>query len=233
MDSKLALVADGDERMRNLLQITLKAHDYKCITTNSGESATILARSNTPSIVLTELSFADIDGTEVIRTIRSFSNVPIIVISDRKDDHDKVMALDTGADDYLIKPFSVEELLARMRVMERRVVHKQPQVMHASVFENGDLTIDYGAGCVYVRCKELHFTPIEYRLICMLSQHVGKVLTATDITREIWGNSFDHTMMTLRTFVASVRKKIRQAGSEEACICTHTGVGYRMVRITK
>lgn len=233
MESRLVLVADSDERMRNLIQVTLKAHDYKCIATSSGETAVLLARSYDPVVLLTELSLPDIDGTEVIRNIRLWSEVPIIVISDRKEDHDKVMALDTGADDYLTKPFSIEELLARIRVMERRCKQTSSVKPGTALFENGPLTIDYAAGCVLVAKKELHLTPIEYKLLCMLAQHVGRVLTLTDMTKEIWGNSWHNNVMTLRTFVASLRKKLKIAGVQEDCICTHTGVGYRMVRVEK
>lgn len=224
------LVADGDKRIRNLINVTLKAHDYKCITAENGESAIIMTSSYNPDIVLMDLGLPDIDGTEVIRKIRSWSNVPIIVISARSEDHDKVMALDTGADDYITKPFSVEELLARLRVMERRFVNIKGVQIEESVFENGELTIDYAAGCVYVNGKEIHLTPIEYKLLCMLARNVGRVLTHTFITKEIWGSSWNSNVLTLRTFINSLRKKLA-AHSSEDCIRTHTGVGYRMIKL--
>lgn len=231
MDNELILVADGDRRILNLINVTLKAHDYKCITTESGESAILLASSNNPNVVLLDLGLPDIDGTEVIRKIRSWSDVPIVVISARKEDHDKVMALDAGADDYLTKPFSVEELLARIRVMERRYVHTSAQTTDSSVFENGDLKIDYVSGCVYLDNREIHLTPIEYKLLCILAQNVGRVLTHTFITKEIWGNSWSNNIMTLRTFTSSLRKKIENQKNKTEYIHTHTGVGYRMVRV--
>lgn len=229
MDNELVLVADGDMRIRNLINITLKAHDYKCITTGGGESAILLASSNNPSAVLLELNLPDIDGTEVIRKIRSWSDVPIVIVSSRKEDYDKVMALDAGADDYITKPFSVEEMLARLRAVERRrnTVHTDEE---SAVFENGDLKIDYASNCVYVKDKEIHLTPIEYKILCMLAHNCGKVLTHTDITKEIWGNSWPSTMTILRTFMASLRKKIESGGKQEY-ICTHNSVGYRMVHI--
>lgn len=231
MDNELILVADGDRRILNLINVTLKAHDYKCITTESGESAILLASSNNPKVVLLDLGLPDIDGTEVIRKIRSWSDVPIVVISARKEDHDKVMALDAGADDYLTKPFSVEELLARIRVMQRRYVHTAVQTADSPVFENGGLKIDYASGCVCLHGEEIHLTPIEYKLLCIMAQNVGRVLTHTFITKEIWGNSWSNNIMTLRTFMASLRKKIESPKNKTEFIHTHTGVGYRMVRV--
>ncbi len=230
MDNELVLVADGDRRIRNLINVTLQAHDYKCITANGGESAILLASSNNPAAVLLELNLPDMDGTEVIRKIRSWSDVPIVVVSARCEDHDKVMALDAGADDYVTKPFSVEELLARLRVMERRHSHGNVNTLSTPVFCNGNLRIDYASNCVFVNDKEVHLTPIEYKILCMLSHNCGKVLTHTDITREIWGNSWESTVTTLRTFMASLRRKIEGNKSREY-IHTHTSVGYRMVHI--
>lgn len=230
MDNELILVADGDRRIRNLINVTLQAHDYKCITANDGESALLLASSNNPGVILTELNLPDMDGTELIRKIRSWSDVPIVVISSRKEDHDKVMALDTGADEYLTKPFSVEELLARLRAINRRYTSAAHLSQTAPVFKNGNLKIDFASNCVYVNDREIHLTPIEYRILCMLSHNCGKVLTHTDITREIWGNSWESTVTTLRTFVASIRRKI-EAGHNRQYICTHTSVGYRMVQV--
>ena len=137
-----------------------------------------------------DLGLPDLDGVEVITRIRAWSNAPIIVISARSEDADKISALDAGADDYLTKPFSVEELLARLRATQRRLAAMaEAAAPAASVFVNGGLRIDYAAGCVYLQGAELHLTPIEYKLLCLLAQNVGKVLTHTYITRKIWGNS--------------------------------------------
>lgn len=230
MDNELVLVADGDRRIRNLVNITLQAHDYKCITANGGENAILLASSNNPTAILLELNLPDMDGTEVIKKIRSWSDVPIMVISSRQEDHDKVMALDAGADDYVTKPFSVEEILARLRVMERRHLHGNANTLSTPVFHNGNLSIDYSSNCVFINDKEIHLTPIEYKILCMLSQNCGKVLTHTDITKEIWGNSWESTITTLRTFMASIRRKIEVNHNQEY-IHTHTSVGYRMVYV--
>ncbi|MBQ8004018.1 MAG: response regulator transcription factor, partial [Oscillospiraceae bacterium] len=190
----------------------------------------LLASSNNPGVILMELNFSDMDGIELIKKIRSWSDVPIIVISARTEDHDKVMALDAGADEYLTKPFSVEELLARLRVIGRRYTVVEHFSENVSVFENGNLKIDFASNCVFVNDKEVHLTPIEYKILCMLSHNCGKVLTHTDITMEIWGNSWQSTVTTLRTFMASLRKKI-EVGHKTEYIHTHTSVGYRMVHI--
>ncbi len=230
MSNELVLVADGDKRIRNLINVTLQAHDYKCITAGSGESAILQASSYNPDVILMELILPDMDGTELIRKIRSWSDVPIIIISARTEDHDKVMALDAGADEYITKPFSVEELLARLRVIGRRYTSVKHFPTLSSVFKNGDLKIDFASNCVYVNDAEVHLTPIEYKILCMLSHNCGKVLTHTDITKEIWGNSWESTVTTLRTFMATLRRKIETDHKREY-IHTHTSVGYRMVNM--
>src|SRR5699024_8765691 len=135
--------------------------------------------------ILLDLGLPDMDGVEIIRKIRTWSNVPIIVISARSEDSDKIEALDAGADDYLTKPFSVEELLARLRVTQRRLAMLKLDSAAENVFVNGDLRVDYAAGCAYLKEEELHLTPIEYKLLCLLAQNVGKVLTHTYITQKI------------------------------------------------
>ena len=171
------------------------------------------------------------DGIEVIQRIRMWSNVPIIIISARSEDSDKVEALDAGADDYLTKPFSVEELLARLRVTERRLTASQGEQLTSSVFVNGKLRVDYSAGCAYLEEEELHLTPIEYKLLCLLSKNVGKVLTHTYITQNIWGHSWENDVASLRVFMATLRKKLEQNSDSVQYIQTHVGVGYRMMKV--
>jgi two-component system KDP operon response regulator KdpE len=184
--------------------------------------------------MLLDLGLPDMDGVEVIRRIRSWSNVPIIVISARSEDTDKIGALDAGADDYLTKPFSVEELLARLRVIQRRLAMMQNESISAgSVFTNGKLKIDYAAGCAYLEDTELHLTPIEYKLLCLLAQNVGKVLTHTFITQKIWGSSWDNDVASLRVFMATLRKKLESEPDSPQYIQTHIGVGYRMMNVGK
>lgn len=231
MDNMVVLVADGDRRIRNLIGVTLRAHDYKCITAADGENTILMASSYMPDVIVMETNFPDMEGTEIIKTIRSWSEVPIIIISTRSEDHDKVMALDAGADDYLTKPFSVEELLARLRVMERRYMHTAAEESPFSVFRNGRLVIDYSAGCVYVSGTEVHLTPTEYRILCLLAKNVGRVLTNTMLATEIWGNAWENNVMSLRVYIAALRKKTEPEPWDEPLILTHTGVGYRMVKL--
>ena len=192
MNKPLILVVEDDPSVKNLITTTLKAHDYRFLSASNGQGAILEASSHNPEIILLDLGLPDMDGVDVIRRIRTWSNVPIIVISARSEDTDKIDALDAGADDYLTKPFSVEELLARLRVTQRRLAMMQSEPSSGSVFRNGSLTIDYAAGCVYLDGRELHLTPIEYKLLCLLARNVGKVLTHTYITQHIWGSSWEN-----------------------------------------
>ena len=176
MNKTLILVVEDDRLIRNLIITTLKTYDYKYLSAENGSSAILEASSHNSDIVLLDLGLPDIEGVEVIKKIRTWSNMPIIVISARSEDTDKIEALDAGADDYITKPFSVEELLARIRVTQRRLAITQTgEQPETSVFENGELKIDYTAGCTYLKGEELHLTPIEYKLLLgFLWQHCGK-----------------------------------------------------------
>lgn len=232
MNKLLILVVEDDPSIRKLITTTLKAHEYRYLSAANGQSAILEASSHNPDIVLLDLGLPDMDGVEIIRKIRAWSNMPIIVISARSEDSDKIEALDAGADDYLTKPFSVEELLARLRVTQRRLAMMQNRSqVEKSVFTNGSLKIDYVAGCVYLNENELHLTPIEYKLLCLLSQNIGKVLTHTYITQAIWGSSWENDIASLRVFMATLRKKIESAPDSPQYIQTHIGVGYRMLRV--
>ena len=188
------------------------------------------ASSHNPDIVLLDLGLPDMDGVEVIERIRTWSEMPIIVISARSEDKDKIDALDAGADDYLTKPFSVEELLARIRVTQRRLASNR-NGSTSSVFTNGALKLDYAAGCAYLGEEELHLTPIEYKILCLLAANVGKVLTHTFITQKIWGAAWENNVASLRVFMATLRKKIEATPDSPQYIQTHIGVGYRMMRV--
>lgn len=230
MQKTQILVVEDDAPVRNLITTTLKTHEYKYRTAENGESAIMEASSHNPDIVLLDLGLPDIDGVEVIRRIRSWSNMPIIVISARSEDSDKIEALDAGADDYLTKPFSIEELLARLRVTQRRLAVMQADTAD-SVFTNGSLKVDFAAGCAYLGDKELHLTPIEYKLLCLMAKNVGKVLTHTYITQKIWGSSWDSDVASLRVFMASLRKKLESEPGSPQYIQTHIGIGYRMMKV--
>ena len=194
MNKPLILVVEDDPSVRNLITTTLKTNDYRYVVAPNGSAAIMEATSHNPEIILLDLGLPDMDGIQVIQTVRSWSNVPIIVISARSEDNDKIKALDAGADDYLTKPFSVEELL-------------------------------------YLDENELHLTPIEYKLLCLLSKNVGKVLTHTFITQNIWGRSWDNDVASLRVFMATLRKKLEPTEESPQYIQTHIGVGYRMMKI--
>lgn len=231
MNRTLILIVEDDAPVCNLMTTTLKTHDYRYLQAANGESAILEAASHNPDIILLDLGLPDMDGVEVIRKLRTWSNVPIIVISARSEDADKIEALDAGADDYLTKPFSVEELLARLRVTERRLAVMQGGQSADAVFVNGRLRVDYAAGCAYLGEEELHLTPIEYRLLCLLSQNAGKVLTHTFITQKIWGHSWENDVASLRVFMAMLRKKLEGGPGSTQYIQTHIGVGYRMLKV--
>ena len=226
------LVVEDDPPIRNLISTTLKTHDYKYLLAKNGEEAILQASTCGPDVVFLDLGLPDVDGIEVIKRIREWSNMPIIVISARSEDEDKIEALDAGADDYLTKPFSVEELLARLRVMQRRIAILQSDnnVVESSVYENGKLKIDYAAGCAYRDGEELKLTPIEYKLLCLLAKNTGKVLTHKYITQKIWGSAWDSNVASLRVFMATLRKKLENESDSVAYIQTHVGIGYRMLK---
>ncbi len=229
MNKMLVLVVEDDPAIRNLMSTTLKANDYRYITADNGANALMQASSNQPDVMLLDLGLPDMDGVEIIQNIRSWSPMPIIVISARSEDSDKIAALDAGADDYLTKPFSVEELLARLRVTQRRLSFMQTTAPDP-VFCNGQLTVDYSAGIAMLGIEQLKLTPIEYKLLCLMCQNVGKVLTHTFITQKVWGSSMESDVASLRVFMATLRKKLAaQDGTQY--IQTHIGVGYRMIKV--
>ena len=232
MNKPLILVVEDDPPVRNLITTTLRNNDYRYLVAANGETALLEVSSHNPEIVLLDLGLPDMDGVEIIRKIRTWSNLPIIVISARSEDTDKIEALDAGADDYLTKPFSVEELLARLRATQRRLSYMNTEsVASSSVFVNGKLRVDYAGGCAWLDGQELHLTPIEYKLLCLLSRNVGKVLTHTYLTQNIWGRSWDNDVASLRVFMATLRKKLEPTPDSPQYIQTHIGVGYRMLKV--
>lgn len=225
------LVVEDDIQIRKLMSTTLSSNGYTVECAVNGEQAIMYVSTNKFDIVLLDLGLPDIDGETVVKKIREWSNIPIIVVSARGEDSDKISALDNGADDYLTKPFSIEELMARIRVAQRRLSNISDA--SRSRFENGDLIIDYPAGTAYLRGEELSLTPIEYKLLSLLAQNAGKVLTHTYITDKIWGNSIDSDVASLRVFMASLRKKIEKDTAHPEYIQTHIGTGYRMIIVKK
>ena len=232
MNNPVVLVVEDDTPVRNLIVTTLKTHEYKYLTAINGAEAVMVASSHNPDVVFLDLGLPDMDGIDVIRRIRSWSNMPIIVISARSDDADKIEALDAGADDYLTKPFSVEELLARLRVTIRRLsLMSNDSSNDRSVYTNGRLTIDYSAGVALFDGEELKLTSMEYKLLCILAKNTGKVLTHTYITQNIWGRNWDNDIASLRVFMTTLRKKIEPDPDSPKYIQTHVGIGYRMLKV--
>lgn len=227
MNEYLVLVVEDDKPIRNLITTTLKMNDYRFITAVRGNEAIMLSASHKPDIIILDLGLPDIDGVEVIEHIRTWSDVPIIIVSARSEERDKITALDKGADDYLTKPFSVDELLARLRVIQRRLMKSEN--ISVTEFVNGRLRIDYVSGCVHLDDEEIHLTPIEYKLLCLLAKNVGKVLTHKYIIQSVWGTPADNSEASLRVFMATLRKKL--IDSSQALIQTHIGIGYRMMKL--
>ncbi len=231
MNKPHILVVEDDKAVRKLITTTLETQGYTYHVAQSGMAAIAEAASGHPDVVLLDLGLPDMDGVDIIKKIREWSNVPIIVVSARSEDKDKIDALDAGGDDYLTKPFSVDELLARLRVSLRRVRFDQEKLMQeAAVFKNGELKIDYAAGCVWVGDKEVRLTPSEYKLLCLLAKHAGKVLTHNAIIKEVWGD-YQSEIPALRVYMATLRKKIEKDPAHPQYIQTHIGIGYRMLRI--
>ena len=229
MNNPKILVVEDDSSVRNLITTTLKSNNYAYITAPTGGAAIAAATTQQPDILFLDLGLPDMDGIAIIKRIRSWSQMPIIVISARSEDADKVAALDAGADDYLTKPFSVTELLARLRVAQRRISAVASNSAD-SVFRNGGLTIDYGAGCITLSGEEMKLTPTEYKLLCLLAKDAGKVLTHTYLTNKIWGSSWESDMASLRVHMATLRKKLEK-DSQTQYIQTHIGIGYRMLKV--
>lgn len=230
MNKPTIIVVEDDAPVLNLIVTTLKTHDYKYISASTGKSAIMETASHAPDIMLLDLGLPDMDGTEVISTVRAWSRMPIIIISARTDDTEKIDALDAGADDYITKPFSVDELLARIRATQRRLNYIQSDRSQSPIFVNGNLKIDYSAGIVYINDEEIHITPLEYKILSLLAQNLGKVLTHKYITMKIWGAATDSEISSLRVFMATLRKKI-QSNTGTPYIQTHIGVGYKMNKV--
>lgn len=234
MNKPQILFVEDDTAVGNFIATTLETQNYQFHRAKNGQQAVLDALSYRPDVMLLDLGLPDLDGIDIIKKVRSWSNMPIIVVSARSDDRDKVAALDAGADDYLTKPFSVDELLARLRVALRRVRYDSQKTSgEAARYENGGLVIDYAAGCAYLDGQELHLTPMEYKLLCLLAKNAGKVLTHNYIIGEVWGlasSNVSAELPSLRVFMATLRKKLEADPAHPQYIQTHIGVGYRMIR---
>lgn len=224
-DRKTILIVEDDKYIIHFLSISLKEEDYGLWTAKTVKEAVSLFYANRPDLVILDLGLPDGDGMEVIESIREIADTPIIIVSARLDEDEKIRALDAGADDYVTKPFYMGELQARIRAALRKKENYTPD--KSSCFEQGDLAVDFEKRQVTVAGEEIHLTPIEYRILTLLIANRGKVLTHNYILKEIWGYAEGVEAGTLRVFVATLRRKIEKNPSQPQHIVTEVGVGYR------
>ncbi len=217
------LVIDDELQMRRLLRMTLTSGGFQMFEASDGQSGLTECVSKKPDAVILDLGLPDMDGLEVLRKIRAWSQVPVLILSVREEEKQKVLALDGGADDYVTKPFGGEELLARLRVILRR----SPEQEEASVFEDGDLTVNFSTRAVARAGKEVHLTVTEYSLLKLLIRHAGKVITHGQILREIWGPNTEERVQYLRVYVTHLRQKLEKDPEKPLRIRTEPGIGYR------
>lgn len=218
------LVVEDDRSIEKFLRLSLETNHYKVINATTGIEGISLFMSENPDLVLLDLGLPDIDGMEVLNIIREKNNTPIIVVSARELENEKIKALDEGADDYITKPFSINELLARVRVALRK---KTSNVKKKESFSVRDFKIDFEKHKVYIKNEEIHVTPIEYKLLELLVNNAGKVLTHRYIIEKIWGYANTEDSQSLRVFMANIRRKIEKDSSQPHYIITEVGVGYR------
>lgn len=225
------LVVEDDKSIRNFFRTILEANNYDVIMANTGAEAYSMVTSQCPDLVILDLGLPDMDGMKILKSIREWSAMPILVVSARTHERDKVEALDAGADDYITKPFGTSELLARIRTAIRhaRTAYLMPEGMQTGIFRSGGLTIDYDKHRVYVDGKDANLTQNEYKLVSLLGKYAGKVLTYDYIIKEIWGPNMKNDNRILRVNMANIRRKIEKNPGKPEYIFTEVGVGYRIV----
>jgi two-component system, OmpR family, KDP operon response regulator KdpE len=223
----LILLVEDELPIRRFLRTSLAGEDYRLVEAETGQQALRLAAQQPPDLVILDLGLPDIDGQEVLRKLREWLQAPIIILSARDQEKQKVTALDNGADDYLTKPFSTAELLARMRVALRHSTRSGGDGDSAA-FAVGELRVDLAARRIFVKDKEIHLTPLEYKLLTTLIRHAGKVLMQRHLLKEVWGPHHLQETHYLRVFMASLRRKIEDDPAEPRYLLTEQGVGYRL-----
>jgi two-component system, OmpR family, KDP operon response regulator KdpE len=220
------LVIEDEPQMRRFLRAALESHGYRPVEAATGREGVAQATGRTPDVILLDLGLPDGDGIDLTRRIREWSRTPIIVISARGKEQDKIAALDAGADDYLTKPFAVGELMARLRVALRHGA--QPEAPAEPVFAVGDLRVDLARRQVFVADTEVHLTPTEYKLLALLVRHAGKVLTHRQLLKDVWGpNAVEHSHY-VRVYVTQLRHKLERDATRPQYLITEPGVGYRL-----
>lgn len=223
------LIVDDEKTIRSFLKVSLETQGYTCIEANCGAGALMLAASNNPDVLILDLGLPDIDGVEVIRRLREFSQIPIVIVSARGHDREKVEALDAGADDYLTKPFSVSELLARIRVILRhKSVSQVSDGQENTLYKLDELTVDEEKRRVWLEGKEIHLTPNEYKVLSLLIKYRGKVLTHKFIINNVWGTVTSDDTQSLRVCMGNLRRKLSEDPAQPRYIITEIGVGYRI-----
>lgn len=231
MVQKLSVLVIEDEKsICDFIAKTLNASDYKAVTAGSGKEGLAILTSALPDLVLLDLGLPDMDGIDIIKQTREWSSLPIIVISARVQEREKVAALDAGADDYITKPFGTDELLARIRTAIRhsnKIV--DDKVNSTRPYSARGLVVDFGKRLVTVEGKEIHLTKVEYKIVSMLAQNSGKVITYSSLIEQVWGPYADDNNRILRVNMANIRRKIEKNPGEPEYIFTELGVGYRMV----
>ncbi len=221
------LVVEDDPQIRRFLKVGLESNGYGYQEAASGQQGLVEMTTRVPGLVILDLGLPDMDGLEFIEKIRAWSRVPILVLTAREKEQDKVIALDKGADDYLTKPFGISELLARIRVALRHAF-QESGVDEEPLFESGSLKIDFMARQVFVNKKEVHLTPIEYKILTLLARYAGKVLTQSQILKEVWGpNSLDQGNY-LRVHMHQLRHKLEENPARPRWLINEPGVGYRL-----
>lgn len=226
MNNTTILIVEDDKTIQNFLKVTLKTQNYNYIIAETGLSGLSLFYANRPDLVLLDLGLPDIEGIEVLKQIRQNSSIPIIVVSARSSETEKVMALDYGSDDYVTKPFNAAELLARIRAALR---HCLKEKVSEPIFELDYLKVDFERRHVWVKDQEIHLTPIEYKMLVLLITNRGKVLTHHFIQENVWGYETTDDYQSLRVFMANIRRKIEIDSSSPHFIITEVGIGYRFV----
>jgi two-component system KDP operon response regulator KdpE len=219
------LIIDDEVQIRRLLRVTLEANGYRVLESAKGQDGLAEAAQRNPDVIILDLGLPDTDGLSVLKRLREWSRAPVLVLSVQEGDVDKVSALDNGADDYMTKPFSTAELLARLRVVQRRVLPEADQ----AVFHSGVLEVDLSSRLVTRKGQEVKLTPTEYSLLRLLVRNAGKVVTHRQILKEVWGPSYGEQTHYLRVYVAHLREKLEDDPARPELILTEPGVGYRLV----
>ncbi len=224
----LILVIEDERPIRNFLKSAIQTQSYRVLEAEKGREGLSLAASHVPDIVLLDLGLPDMDGIEVIKELRAWFSAPILILSARGQERDKIAALDAGADDYLTKPFGVGELLARIRVALRNRVRREMNEAGGTVFSVGGLKVDLESRRVFVEGEEVHLTPIEFKLLAVLVKNAGKVVTHMHLLREVWGPASADQLHYVRIYMAGLRKKLEKDSARPRYLLTEVGVGYRL-----